>query len=400
MIIGISIDENYAYVSTNLDENVMQIPFAIGKNLVSNNWFIGDEAKNENIDSTDIVIDKLYYILENDGNARIGDKSYEAEELTSIFLKHLILKFPNVEYVTIVVRNCNIKILEKLHNALMTCIEDKNKCKVTTFSEAFISYIKSHTSEYYDNPIALFNFTEKALNYYELIRYKSADNLEYWKVNTKEHLSLPLDLLTGDTGKRVCDNLLCEFAKHSIQEVAYNNIILSGLGFVEASSYREFMTYVCGITEVNTDINFFAKAAVMLSRDLMEGNFSEDIVLMTDARTDVALRVNVRVSATEDKLELVKPGSEWFDIDEYSFNIIVDNEKELRFEYLKVIEGIIKEFVVDIPGSDKLRDDKTNEYEVSLKFLQQNLLQVTLTDIGFGEFYESQIKSSSREIEL
>ena len=161
MIIGISIDENYAYVSTNLDENVMQIPFAIGKNLVSNNWFIGDEAKNENIDSTDIVIDKLYYILENDGNARIGDKSYEAEELTSIFLKHLILKFPNVEYVTIVVRNCNIKILEKLHNALMTCIDDKSKCKVTTFSEAFISYIKSHTSEYYDNPIALFNFTEK-----------------------------------------------------------------------------------------------------------------------------------------------------------------------------------------------------------------------------------------------
>lgn len=400
MILGINVDENFVYVCNNLDDNVMKIPFAIGRNLVSNKWFIGDEAKVENVDNLDIVVDKLYYILENDGNARIGDKSYEAEELTSIFIKNLLMKFSEIEYVTVVVRNSNIKILNKLKGAL-----EKNKdlafaYKVTTYSEAFVSYIKSKNAEYYDNPIALFNFTEKALNYYELIRYRAEDGTEYWKVNTKEHLSLPLDLLSGETGKKVCDNLLCDFAKNCIKEVSYNNIILSGLGFEDSSSYREFMTFVCAITEVDTDVDFFAKASLLLSMDLINDNFDDNVVLMTDARTEVAIRMYARVSETEDKIEIVKPGTEWFNIDKLSFNIIVDDEREIRFEYLKVIEGVVKDFVVAIPDSAKLRKDKTNEFEVNLIFSQQNILEITLIDNGFGEFYEPVFESVPMDVVL
>ena len=388
MILGISIDENFVYVSNNHDETIVEIPFAIGRNLVNNNWFIGDEARIENVDNTDIVIDKLYYLLENDGNAKIGDANFDAKALTRIFMNNLFLRYSDIEFVTIVVRNNNIKILSKLLGALRDNFDDPNMYKVTTYSEAFISYIKSKDSSYYDNPIALFDFTEKALTYYELIRYRAEDRTEYWKVNKKEHLSLPLDLLSGETGKKVCDNLLCEFAKECIKEVAYNNIILSGVGFKDASSYREFMTFVCSVTEVDTDINFFAKSATLLSKDILNDNFNTDVVLISDARTEIALRVYARVSPNEEYVELVEPGSEWLNINNYAFNVIADDEKEIKFEYLKVIEGVIKDFTVPIPGSNMLRKDKTNEFEVSLTFTQQNFLQVTITDRGFGEFYE------------
>jgi hypothetical protein len=315
-------------------------------------------------------------------------------------MKHLLLRYNDIEYVTVVVRNNNIKILRKLIAALQDNMERKDAFKVTTYSEAFISYIKSREPEYYDNPIGLFDFTEKALTFYELIRYRAEDNTEYWKVNKKDHLSLPLDLLSGETGKKVCDNLLCDFAKSCIKEVAYNNIILSGVGFEDASSYREFMTFVCGVTAVDTYINFFAKAANLLSRDLMSNNFRDDVVIMTDARTEIALRMQARVNPTEDKLDLVKPGEEWLDIYNLAFNVIVDDEKELRFEYLKVIEGVVKEFGVTIPNSDKLRKDKTNQFEVSITFEQQNLLAINLTDIGFGEFYEPMFGSQPLEKEL
>lgn len=389
MIIGISLDENFVYVNILGEDDVAEIPFALGRNLVNNTWFIGEDARVENIDNTDIVIDKLYYLLENDGNAKIGNKNYDAKELTEIFLNTLMLKYQDIEYISIVVRNNNVKVLSKLESALNNIVKDDNKFKVTTFSEAFISYIKSKPKDYYTNPIALINFTEKALTYYELIRYKSDNELEYWKVVTKEHLSLPLDLLSGDTGKKLCDNLLCDFIKSSIKEDVYNNIILSGLGFNEASSYREFMTHVCSIARVDTDINFFAKAASLLANDFLTDNFDSNIILMSDARTTVSISIYAKIDNKDVKFEIIKPGMEWFSIFNYSFNVIVEDTRVIKFEYLKVIEGVIKEFTINIPDNYKLRNDKSNQFEISITFIQQNVMDVSIADVGFGEFYEA-----------
>lgn len=389
MILGISLDENFVYVNKLGDSDVIEIPFALGRNLVNNTWFIGEDARVENIDNTDIVIDKLYYLLENDGNAKIGNKNYDAKELTEIFMNTLILKYQDIEYLTIVVRNSNVKVLSKLEAALNNIIKDENKFKVTTFSEAFISYIKSKPKEYYSNPIALINFTEKALTYYELVRYKADNDIEYWKVDTKEHLSLPLDLLSGDTGKKLCDNLLYDFVKNSIKEDAYNDIILSGLGFNEASSYREFMTHVCSISRVDTDIFFFAKAAALLANDYLTDNFDKNVILMSDARTTVSISIYARVDKKDTKLEIIKPGMEWFSIFNYSFNVIVEDTRSIKFEYLKVIEGVIKEFTINIPDNYKLRNDKSNQFEISFTFIQQNVMDVSIADVGFGEFYEA-----------
>ena len=389
MILGISLDENFIYVNKLGESEVTEIPFALGRNLVNNTWFIGEDARVENIDNTDIVIDKLYYLLENDGNAKIGNKYYDAKELTEIFMNTLILKYQDIEYLAIVVRNNNVKVLSKLESALNNIFNDENKFKVTTFSEAFIAYIKSKSNEYYSNPIALINFTEKALTYYELVRYKGDNNLEYWKVNIKEHLSLPLDLLSGDTGKKLCDNLLYDFAISSIKEDIYNNIILSGLGFNEASSYREFMTHVCSITSVDTDINFFAKSASLLAHDFLTNNFDANVVLMSDARTTVSISIYAEMDKRDTKLEIIKPGMEWFSIFNYSFNVIVEDTRSIKFEYLKVIEGVIKEFTINIPDNYEFRNDKSNQFEISLTFIQQNVMEVSIADIGFGEFYEA-----------
>ena len=222
MVLGISLDENFAYVCADGDKNVLSLPFAIGKNLNNNTWFIGDEAISENVDNGDLVIDKLYYMIGNDVNARIGETSYDAKELTKLFFNELLSKYENIEYLTVVIRKGNVKYLDKIKYALMSYFKDSNKFKISTYSESFVSYIKSKDENYMNNIVSLFDFTEKALTYYELVRYVDDNNLEYWKVNTEEHLALPLDLLSGDTGKKVCDNLLYDFAKRCIADDKYS----------------------------------------------------------------------------------------------------------------------------------------------------------------------------------
>ena len=400
MVLGISLDENFAYVCADGDNNVLSLPFAVGRNLNTNTWFIGDEAKNENVDNGDIVIDKLFYIIRNDVSARIGEISYDAKELIKVFFSSLLSKYENIEYVTVVVRSGNVKYLEKIKYALMSYFKDDSLFKVSTYSEAFVSYIKSKDESYYNNIVSLFDFTEKALTYYELVRYVDDNDLEYWKVETEEHLALPLDLLTGDAGKKVCDNLLYDFAKRSISDDKYGNIILSGLGFSDTSSYRDFMTYICSIANVETDVVFFAKAAYILSMDILNDNFDKNIMIITDARTMASIKLLATVNQISTKVELIKPGVEWFDIKDNTFDIIVDGDKELRFEILKVIERVVTEEKISIPESMIRRNDKTNLLQICFMFSEQRIMQLTLSDKGFGEFYESSIETTGKEIKI
>lgn len=400
MIIGISLDENFAYVSNNEDKNVLSFPFAVGRNLNTNTWFIGEEAKNENIDNVDIVIDKLFYIMGNDGTARIGETSYDAKELTRVFFSNLLSKFTNIEYVTVVIRQGNVKYLEKLKYALNEIFKDEKKFKVTTYSEAFISYIKSKEAVYYSNLVSLFDFTEKALTYYELVRYIDDNNVEYWKVNTEEHLALPLDLLSGDAGKKVCDKILFDFAKRCIKEEVYNHIILTGLGFEDASYYREFMTYVCSVANVETDISFFAKSASLLAKDIVGENFPNNVLLITDARTTASIRLIATVDQVKTKIELIKPGEEWFNLKDNYFDVILDDEREVRLEILKIIERVVTEVPIAIPEKMVLRKDKTNLFEIGFEFAEQNRVEISLTDKGFGEFYESSEQTVNRSVDI
>ena len=400
MVLGISLDENYACVCVDGDNNVLSLPFAVGRNLNTNTWFIGDEAKNENIDNGDIVIDKLFYIIRNDVPARIGEISYEAKELIKIFFSSLLSKYDNIEYVTVVVRNGDVRYLEKIKYALVSYFKDSDKFKVSTYSEAFVSFIKSKDVEYYNDAVSLFDFTEKALTYYELVRYIDDNNIEYWKVDTEEHLALPLDLLSGDAGKKVCDNLLYDFAKRSMSEEKQGNIVLSGLGFSDTSSYRDFMTYVCSFAKVETDVYFFAKSAYLLSMDILNNNFDDNVMIITDARTMASVKLLATVNQVNTKVELIKPGVEWFDIKDNTFDIIVDGDTELRFEILKVIERVVTEEKFSIPEAMIRRQDKTNLLQICFMFTEQRIMQLSLIDKGFGEFYESSIEKRDKEIRI
>ena len=400
MVLGISLDENFAYVCADGDKNVLSLPFAIGRNLNTNTWFIGDEAKNENVDNGDLVIDKLYYIMGNDGSARIGEISYDSQELVKLFFSNLLSKYDNLEYVTVVIRNGNVKYLDKIKNALLAFFKDKSKFKVSTFSEAFVSYIKSKDEEYYSDLVSLFDFTEKALTYYELVRYVDDNNIEYWKVDTEEHLALPLDLLSGDAGKKVCDNLLYDFAKRCIDEEKYSNIILSGLGFEDTSSYRDFMTFVCSIANVETDVTFFAESSYLLSMDYINNNFDSNVMIITDARTKASIKLLATVNQVNTKIELIKPGVEWFDIKDNVFDVILDNERVLTFEVLKVIERVVSEHPIAIPDEVVLRDDKTNLFQISFRFVEQGILNIIISDKGFGEFYEPTLATATKDIEM
>ncbi len=160
------------------------------------------------------------------------------------------------------------------------------------------------------------------------------------------------------------------------------------------------MTYVCSVANVETDISFFAKSAALLAQDIVNNNFPNNVLLITDARTTASIRLIATVNHVKTKIELIKPGEEWFNLKENYFDVILDDEREIRLEILKVIERVAKEVPVAIKEKIVLRKDKTNLFEIGFVFSQQNLVDITITDKGFGEFYESSKETSMKSVDI
>lgn len=388
MKLGISLDENFVYVNIYGEDIVTSFPFSLGKNLRSKNWFIGEEARSENVDNVDIVIDKLYYIMENSGRACIDGVEYSAKDLVRIFFDNLFNKYTNIEYVTITIRKSNVGIFATLKSACYKYFKDYNKFKISTYSEAFVKYLTTQDESVYGDFVGLFNFTEKAITFYELEICPFEDKDVYWRIITKDYLELPLDLLSADSGVKLCDKLLTKFAKECFNDRVFANIILTGVGFTESQGYREFMNLVCGMGNVSTDVNFFAKAASLISNfELNKTHF--DMKFLTDARTNASISLFVTYNQESRRIELVKAGEEWFSIHQYSFQVIADESETLEFEVVKIVDSVVKQFTLSIPMDMIQRDDKTNLIEVVMTYTQQNYIDFVLNDKGFGEFFES-----------
>lgn len=402
MILGINVDENFVYVSIDGKNQIDVYPFSIGRDISMKTWFIGENANNENVNNGEVIIDKLYYLMENNGVARIDENEYNSMELIKIFFSNLLSKYVPIDYVVVVVRECKIGILEKINNAISFILHDTQKCKVTSYSEAFAANIRAKSNNNYDKIIALFNFTEKALTYYELIKYTVGDGTEYWQVNENNYLSLPLDLLSGDQGKLLCDNLLTQFSYNCMKDKEYSNIILTGVGFSEQANYRDFMTYVCRLSNVETDIDYIAEGAKNFAKECVNNNTKSNISLFTDARTTAYIKLKARVNMKMEDIVLVEPGIEWFYIGENVFNIILDGstDRDINFEIVKVIEETIINKTIHLPDNIVLRDGKTNCFEISLKYIEQNLLEICITDKGFGEFFEPQNESINLPVNI
>ena len=393
MELGLCINEEHVFVSVVGEDKVIDYPFSIAKNESSFDWYIGEDVYLKGQENGVIIIDKLLKMVEDNRTATIINTKYTAKDLLTYYFKNLFLKYGYVDYVTVVVNNPKIVIMEALDKVLLTILENKDSYKVTTYSEAFSQYLTTFSEDIYNDRVGLIEFSNNFVSYFELERYATNDEKEFWKVNASTYYEIPIDLLYGEKGIEVCDKLLTEFAVKNIKDKndtmkTYSKFFLAGLGFLDNSKYRDFMNYICDVCDVVDDVYFFAKAASAISKKIVNKQTDDDKIFINDARTKVLVSLNATINQENVMIDMVEPGDEWFYVD-CSFNVILDESKEILFTIYDVETGETREEPFRIDDGFHLRDNKTNMLNCSIKFLSQNAMTINVEEMGFGDFYEA-----------
>ena len=401
MVLGINLTDEQVIVKASNNDQVKSYPLIINK-LHDNSFEIGQRAYEQSLNNNGILIDKLIYKSIKAKEVLIDNVNYLTYYLFEIFFKNLFLEYGNVEFVCVTVDDNNPILFKDLDKALYHVLDSRDKYVISTNSDSFIKYSSQLVVNKDINKkqsIGLIDFIDKSLVYYE-INFRSFEGYkkEFIEVKLVKNSPIPLDLLHENNGIRIIDGILVEFAKKMTQNKDYAYFLISGYGFSNQDSYRDFINYICSLgCPVLKEENLFSLGAEITALDSFNGVIDSNYYYITDNRTSFSITISDGTSKTQRKI--CDFGSPWFST-KINFQIIVYNTNELVFTIDKY-NGSTFDKTILLNNDFVIRKNKTTKLEVKIDFLQSNSFDITVKDVGFGEFYEAiETAKTTKNIDL
>ena len=396
MFIGISITEEDVYIKTDIDENILSVPFVMCR---TNNatWVIGKSAYAETLNNNGVLIDRFLYLIENDAEITISNYKYTATLLLNNYFKNLLSTYKDIEYLTLSINNNNIKVLNMFQKVLTEQIGNIEKFKIITHEDSLIEYVKKLNIDLLNGTIGLFDFSNKSLMYYEINKtiYKGK---VFVNVNKIGHPPVPIEMMSKKSGVIICDNILYKFAQNITKNKKYTCFFLTGEGFLNQDQYRDFINFMCSIgCQVLKEDYLFAIGSFEFGKSVVN-DYENTFYAITDSTTKISLTFDAYTNQNIDKIDLIDFGELWF-YKICDFDIIAIDNKDLIFT-VEFLNGTTKDIVVNINESFKIRKDRTTKLSIRFDFSQQDVLNLLIIDKGFGEFYEPSNKRFNKSYPL
>lgn len=272
----------------------------------------------------------------------------------------------------------------------------EEKVKLQTCAESFAYYILNEEPGIRKKGAILFDFSadgffEKVLT----VTRGSSQPLIY--ISERTHNA---DFSMDDMGNAVLMDQMDERLKQLYEEITAESQISSVFFTGEGFHYQWFAKTLKAVSESNRAFkgnNLYAKGACLagLFRS-EEGEVDHSIICAGRTRSTILVEAKEKEEAK--LIELSRAPQDWFDA-AVTMDFIVDEPEVLRFVALPLIGSKKTSFTVDISKMPR-RIKKATRVELSLRFLDESSLEVTVKDKGFGELFPPSGFSVTQKVDL
>lgn len=371
-------------VSTVAGSERYQIPTLLAKRRSIGQWYYGDEARKMAKTSEMICVDKLLHRALNGESIRVQEETYPAQELLLLFIQKILLlpqKLGNQEpfdRLVITVEKLTKENMELFWWIAKELELDREQFMVIDHKESFYYFLLNQPKELWVHEAYLFSYNHGTMFYY---------NLERNQRTTPQVISIresERQLIGEDKDGEFLAILQSAFANH-IVSVAY----LVGDGF-DGEWLKNSLNFLCRGRRAFVGKNLFSKGACYAAavRD-QESNWN--YVYMGENEMKFNLSLKVRAKGEQRFYDLISAGKNWFEISgecevilngstEINFWKQMPNSREAKIETLELS---------DLPG----RPDRTTRLRITAVPSADDRIEITIKDLGFGEFYRSTEKT-------
>ena len=348
-------------ISIGTEDNFL-IPSVVCYNSELNEWSAGDEAVNKSRLNNSTEYRKLPEILKQNYGEDL------TKQIITTYMSYLLkvaVNYSNgklIKNVLVTLNEVTPEMIELITTSFTNLGYNANDIKIISHSESFVYYVLNQGKDIWINQVYFLNFDRNDFSCRKLnvIKCKQVHVADV----TVEDLN---DRMTYDSVKNnmdMADEIVADYMEDQLKKNVVSGVFLSGEGFYAEGWAKTF----------------------------------KDYIISCKGRTRVRVTMSVKHKERDSMVTLSDIGDYWYQAKSKT-ECIMEEPTEAVFEIHNIMKHTTEEFRIDLTEFPK-RPPKTTRISVDFKYLTENKFQITITDLGFGEFFKSSGMSVTKEIEI
>ena len=404
--IGFDLTDTYSQVSYALmDEDHVEtfstvpgtfsyrIPTALLKRREVNQWFAGKDAvKNKDFDG--YYIDKLVSLAKKE-TVKIGDEDFKPSALIALFMKRTLslvsFSFPANKIVSfmVTVENLDENMVRVLSEAVASLNLKTNNIFFQSHTESFYYYNIYQPGDLWKREVLLLDFSGETLLSLRMECNRNTTPIVAFiaEERFRNFYNANIEGLSADTSDAYeADERLHEIVEKLTEGRLFSAIYFIGDAFNQ-EVFKESVRLVCSKGRVFEGNNLYSKGAAFAAKNKVAAStLSLGHVFLGNEKLKSNIGINVIKRGQNAYMALLDGGINWFEAHK-ECDIILDKGNKVSL-VITPLTGKNPE-VVDITLEDlPKRPPKTTRLNLRLNMTSVNSLEVTITDLGFGELFK------------
>ena len=275
---------------------------------------------------------------------------------------------------------------------LEKCGAVKGHWQILSRVESFAYYAYKQKSELHSMGVVLMDYTQEGLKCDHLAIRKS-DNTSYL---LQEHTGYTSDVLKEVYGSKNIDgaeNELCTFAEDYFARRRVSAAYLTGEGFDIEKLPERFAKLMVTRRKAFVGQNLFARGACFAAIDMLRPEIFRNVVVLLDNHVKCGIEIDISSYGKPMRFRMVRPGVNWT-LAGRTIECILEDIRSITFKVITTDNTSYDE-VVDI-SEIPFREGRTTRISIHVEFMDADRCNITIKDLGFGEF----VKSSGKVIHI
>lgn len=393
MIIGYDLSYRYAQISygrINADtpqtyapsdkEKQFNIPLCLFKRNALNQWFLGREAFAAKEQEEGHFLDNLFMQALQQEKTVIGEEVFETVALLALFIKRSLYlpgkecRLEKVAGIMFTIPVLTEKTVELMQQVIVLLNLPECKIAFQSREESIYQYIIRQPKELWREDVLLYDSNGEEITAYRFKRNQNTRPVVAF-VEEKE-----LGRLYGDDEQK--DGQFLEMVRESagISDVC---AFLLGEGFHGEWS-QDSLRLLCHNRRVFKGNDLYSKGACFGIQEKLADKKQMQMIFLSKDKLRTNVGMQVMRSSQESYLAILDGGENWYDCHK-EWDVILTQGNELVF-CLTPLDGRNVRNVEVVLDELPKRRDKMTRLHLQAVMKSSTMMEVEITDMGFGDF--------------
>lgn len=380
-------------LATIIGSDKYTIPTVLAKKKGVNQWFFGEEALKAEQEGEGILVRNLLSLAKAGEPVTVDEEEFSPVMLLILFLKrtlalvNILSPWQLSDFIMITVEKLDGRMIEVMKEVSNGLPIDASKIRLQSYVESFYYYTIHQPDELWKYQVIVFDYSENGMKSYRLEMNRRTSPVVVF-IEEKEYTEL----------REKSDEDMLAVSEEILKNRIVSSVYLIGKGF-EGEWATETLKLLCNKRRVFQGKNLYTKGACYAALEKMyPGELETNYVFLGNDK----LKCNIGMKLIRNGAEIYQPladaGINWYDVSAEK-ELLLGKEKEIRL-MLTPLTGLNARYAVirlyELPD----RPERCSRVRIKISMKTEDILNVKIFDLGFGELFPSTGRIWQEEVRL